>query len=240
METKRIPEKVFCRVCKRKTNHGIILTHNKESQYPQDDFQWWFGYHIVECLGCDNVAFVKEYGDETMVDFDEIEGSKYLFDYKVYPEEPKNWKNAKYKFHTNKEFKDCPETIYSMYSQIVAAFNMEFYLLSAVGLRILVEGLCKDLGINDGYVLNEEGNKIKQKGSEEISRRSNLEGKINGLIEEGVVVKSQADILHQIRLLGNSSAHELKDPTRKTVSLGITILESILEQIYEFKNYQLK
>lgn len=236
----RFSARVYCRKCKNRNHHGIIMSHKEKSEYPYDDFQWEQEYFIVQCLGCDTIAFVSEYGDESMIDLDPHGDNRHFTDVTVYPEEPRAEKKSKYEPLKPQDFNESPESIQIMYSQIVSAFNMESYLLSAVGLRMLVEGICKDLGIQDGYVLDENGIKKFKKDTTEEARRTNLEGKINGLVEKTVVVQSQANILHKIRELGNSSAHELKEPTRRTLKLAIDILEKIIEQIYELDNYSFK
>ncbi|MBT2581756.1 DUF4145 domain-containing protein [Planococcus sp. ISL-109] len=236
----RFSAKVYCRKCKNRNHHGIIMSHSEKSEYPYDDFDWKHEYFIVQCLGCDTVAFVSEYGDESMIDLDPHGENRHFTDVIVYPEEPKVEKKSRYEPHKPLDFRESPEAIQIMYSQIVSAFNMESYLLSAVGLRMLVEGICKDLGIQGGYVLDESGNKkLKEDSTDEVFSKR-LEGKINGLVEKNVVVQSQANILHKIRGLGNSSAHELKQPTRRTLKLAIDILEKIIEQIYELDNYSFK
>lgn len=235
----RFSAKVYCRKCKNRNHHGIIMSYKEESD-SYDDYQWIHKYFIVQCLGCDTVAFVSEYGDESMIDLDPHGDNRHFTDVIVYPEEPKSDKKSRFEPHKPQDFDESPEAIQIMYSQIVSAFNMESYLLAAVGLRMLVEGICKDLGINSGYVLDDVGNKrISKKTSKEV-RSTSLEGKINGLVEITVVVQKQADILHQIRELGNSSAHELKEPTRRTLKLAIEILEKIIEQIYELHKYKFK
>lgn len=236
----RFSAKVYCRRCKNRNHHGIIMSHKEKSEYPYDDIEWEHEYFIVQCLGCDTIAFVSEYGDESMIDLDPYGDNRHFTEVIVYPEEPKVEKKSRYEPHKPLDFKESPEAIQIMYSQIVSAFNMQSYLLAGVGLRMLVEGICKDLGIQGGYVLDEKGVKLLRKDSTEEARRTNLEGKINGLVEKTLVVQSQANILHKIRELGNSSAHELKEPARRTLVLAIDVLEKIIEQIYELDKYSLK
>jgi len=60
-------------------------------------------------------------------------------------------------------------------------------VLAGVGLRALIEAVCRDQGINGG----------------------NLEALIGGLATNGILSKAQADILHTHRFLGNAAAHEV-------------------------------
>jgi hypothetical protein len=59
------------------------------------------------------------------------------------------------------------------------------------------------------------------------------------LVERQIIVQKQADILHQIRDLGNQSVHELVEPQRKTIRLGLEIIEGALHNIYELDKYNI-
>lgn len=235
----KLDTRVYCRTCKNRNHHGIIMFHEESNDVPWD-IRYEHTYYIVQCLGCDTVAFVSEYGDESMIDFDEFGEQRHLTDVTVYPEEPRAEKKSRYEPHKLQDFNESPKAIRVMYSQIVTAFNMESYLLAAVGLRMLLEGICKDLRIESGYVLEADGSKQMKKNSTDEVNSKSLEGKINGLVEKKLVVQTQANILHQIRELGNSSAHELHTPERKTIKQAIDILEKILEQIYELHKVLIK
>lgn len=78
----------------------------------------------------------------------------------------------------------------------------------------------KYINDNNGVVLRKE-------------RRNNLQGKINGLYEKGVLTKESAESLHEHRYLGNEAVHELSQPSKEELALAINIIEHILETIYE-------
>lgn len=234
----KLDSKVYCQKCKNRNNHSILKSYTESLNVPWD-IQYEHSFYIVQCMGCDTVAFVSEYGDESMIDYDEFGDKRHFKDVIVYPEEPKAEKISKFEPHKIQSFNNSPEVIKIMYFQIVQSFNMESYLLSAVGLRMLLEGVCNNNGITDGYSLDENGDKKLKKNSTDEVRSTSLEGKINGLVEKKLVVQTQANILHQIRELGNTTVHELHNPERKTIKQGIEILERILEQIYELHNMRL-
>ncbi|MCT4776387.1 MULTISPECIES: DUF4145 domain-containing protein [Exiguobacterium] len=237
MSTSQIEEKVYCRTCKRKTNHGIIKSFTEQSVFPLDDFSWTYSHYITQCLGCDTVAFVSEYEDETMMERNHFGEIQPIIQREVYPEEPIHENTYLAKPHEAKPFTNAPPLLKKFYLQIVSTFNQEFYILATVGLRMLIEGVCRDLNIKNGYILDEQGIKTTKKESEELVRSKSLEGKINGLVEKTIILASQAEILHSVREMGNASAHELQEPSRKTVRLALEILEKIMEQIYEFGKY---
>jgi hypothetical protein len=231
----KIQEKLYCKNCKRRTNHGYILKHEESGR---EDIQWMETHYITKCLGCDTVAFLREYGDESMQHYNDYGETENYTDIFVYPEEPIKVLDLREKLHDVKEFSNAPELIEMLYSQVVSSFNLKHYLLCAVGLRMIVEGVCKELKVSEGFLLNEQGiRKLDKQGNELV--RTNLEGKINGLQANEIIVKKQADILHQIRELGNVSAHELEVPKRSTIKLGIEIIENMLHNIFDLEKYQL-
>ncbi|KAA0958275.1 DUF4145 domain-containing protein [Planococcus sp. ANT_H30] len=233
-----IEKKIYCASCNKRTNHGYILKHVDSSEHPFD-IQWIESFFITQCLGCDTKGFLREYGDEQMFDYDEYGDMVRVTDYYVYPEEPKNEKGEKVPIRDVKTFTHVPELIEILYVQVVSSFNSSHYLLCAVGLRMIVEGVCKELNVSNGFLLNEDGTKKVNKSGKEIESGS-LEGKINGLKDKEIIVQNQAKILQQIRLLGNVSAHELKIPRKKTIGSGIDIIENILHNIFDLDKYDLK
>jgi len=70
-------------------------------------------------------------------------------------------------------------------------------------------------------------------GGMQIVRKDNLEGRIAGLQEKGLLTQSSAQTLHEHRYLGNSAVHELARPSEGELRLAIEIVEHVLEQLYE-------
>src|SRR5665213_4287430 len=78
--------------------------------------------------------------------------------------------------------------------------NNDQPVLTGIGLRALVETICKDKKASGG----------------------NLVEKIGSLVSLGVLTADGATILHRIRTLGNDAAHEVKPHTAE--QLGICLL----------------
>lgn len=237
----KLPEKVFCLLCNRKTNHGIIAHHSEEERHP-DELNYQEDFYISVCLGCDEVNFTRIYHDQTMVRFNPYEQEYENFeDIHVYPPEPISNVEVEEIFnpHKGKKFNNLPEVIKTLYKEVVKAYNSNLFLLSAIGMRMIIEGIVKDLEIKDGFIIDDETGVKKVNGEGKEVRSSKLVGQINGMIEKGVIVQNQSRILHQIRSLGNQTAHELKKPSGRTISTGIEIIESILEMIYELDTFNI-
>jgi hypothetical protein len=73
----------------------------------------------------------------------------------------------------------------------------------------------------------------KKDGKTVIVRKTNLEGKVEGLREKGFVTVDHSTVLHETRLFGNEAAHELQRPRPETVKSAVEIMEHTLENMYE-------
>lgn len=115
----------------------------------------------------------------------------------------------------------------------MTAFNNGLSTLAGAGIRLLIEGVCLDQGILKGKVYTDQGRLVRNKKTGKIILRDNLEGKINGLLMKGLVSRTQAKVLHQLRKLGNDAAHALDQPRLKLVEGCIDAIEHLLVQVYD-------
>lgn len=239
-ENKEFEKMVYCRRCKNKTFHKIIKEYSIEQDEEEEKYghYWWERYIIANCMGCRTPCFIKEYDDVSMhftvpdehgepieINFESID---------VYPSEPIKNKPDEYNMI---DFVFLPKLLNTLYRQVVANYELKHYLLAAVGLRMIIEGICNDRSIIDGYVIDEKTKtkKLNDKGQE--VRSKSLGGKINGLEEKGLLTKKQAQILHIIRKLGNQTVHELNNPKRKIIKDGLDIIEITFKNVYETQKY---
>lgn len=235
--------KVFCDNCGNETNHGIIAKYEEKSN-PLDDFQWFRNYYIVQCLGCDNKAFVSIYGDEDCWEYDD-DGERIWTDvctvhhengsttYEPSKEDLPPLKD--YSPRTAIKFYNVPTEIEKLYKQVVDVYNYDFLLLCSAGIRTLIEAVCRELSIGGGVLYTANGEKRLNKNRKEIESTS-LEGKIFGLYEKGYIVWEQLKILQTIREIGNTAVHEITEPSRSDLKNSIIIIEKVLDLIYEVKN----
>ena len=87
--------------------------------------------------------------------------------------------------------------------------------LSGIGLRALIESICKDQGMQE-----------------------NLEKRIDGLASNGVLTIRQASILHAHRFLGNAAAHEITSAHPSELDVALEIAEHVLKTIYMIPSSQ--
>ena len=219
--------KAFCATCKTETNHtvaqsvdttGSQVIHYGPDENDADSVDWSDRYQIIQCLGCDTFSFRhKNWFSEAQDYYGHSDGSTTL----LYPQRSKDILNAK-------DIYNAPKNLRAIYKEVVNCFNGDSPVMCAVGLRATIEGVCAEHSVTDGPVEVQ-----KADGTVEIQRKDNLEGKISGLCEKGILTKKSADVLHEHRYMGNSAVHELSRPAEEDLRLAIEIIEHVLESLYE-------
>ncbi len=61
---------------------------------------------------------------------------------------------------------------------------------------------------------------------------SDLKKKIDNLVERGFITSGSAEILQNLRILGNKSAHEVKPERESILITAFDIVEHLLKEIY--------
>ncbi|PFB50933.1 hypothetical protein CN396_01730 [Bacillus thuringiensis] len=248
----KIDKKIYCSSCAKKTNH-IFLKDKKEnkleykisdSDFEEEiDFSFSDEYYIIQCMGCDKVAFLNIYSDETMfyIDGDDYWGNRvYLQDYIVYPEEPQREDviPKSLRFESQYEFNHLPEFIEVLREEVISAYKINSRLLCGMGIRMIVEAVCKEKGITKTPKLK-KGNPILDRNGKTVMRNLTLSEKIDQLKEQNIIDESQKNILHEVRDLGNDTAHEIKSHTLRLLKSVLNVVEFILYNIYEIPNIRI-
>jgi hypothetical protein len=222
--------KAFCAACKSDTNHVAIQTVDVSGsetvrygpgESDESSIDWSDRYQIIQCLGCDTYSFrhrnwfseaEEHYGPEDYHDGTSV---------RLYPQRGRD-------LHTAKDFYNVPKNLRTIYKEVVSCFNSESPILCAAGLRASIEGLCAAHDVADGPV------KInKPDGTSTTQRRDNLEGKIAGLSEKGILTERNAELLHEHRYIGNHAVHELSRPSDSDLRIAIELVEHMFESLYE-------
>jgi uncharacterized protein DUF4145 len=206
--------KVLCDRCRRTTRHAVI--HEvRESYTPENDPEMRIDHaagtwQIIRCNGCDDVSF-----REFWISSEDPEGAE-----RIFPPRSLDSRQAK-------TFINVPFGIIRIYREMIDAYNVDAATLCAVGVRAIVEAICRERRIASGPVEQKRGGKAV------TVRRTNLEGKVEGLREMGFVTADHANALHETRLFGNEAAHELQRPGREVLKSAVEIIEHTLENMYE-------
>lgn len=202
---------ILCIDCKHETEHKIVAPSFQEDGSHGEEFwsvDWQENYQILQCGGCKAVTF-RHY--HWFSEDDPLEPGKET----LYPRRDGR---------PTRQFDSVPAPLTRLYVEVLECFNNDSHILCAAGLRALVEGLCAERGIANGPVPQGDGT---------TKRNNNLEGKIYGLCEQGVVTATGAGFLHSHRFLGNEAVHELTRPPRDELALALDIVEHMLEQVYD-------
>lgn len=213
-------DRIFCNTCMQVTHHSVEGEYQSFGEVGDGDITWGGKHSLLKCCGCEtptlkNVAWCSEDHGERGYDFEPPRKSDK-------ERIPKQFDSIRY-----------GSPLESAYRQTVSAFNQKLYTLSGAGVRLVIEGVCKDRKIEEGTLLDKTGSpRISKKTGLPIVSDS-LEGKIYGLAEKRYILSEQAKILHEIRFLGNDAAHELDQPSESTVATALDIVEHLLEQVYE-------
>jgi hypothetical protein len=207
-----IGEKIFCSTCRRKTNHSILeangnplivceeLPNRNDNNLKTNSF-----YSIAKCNGCDKITFVRKCTYEYM----DNQEKKVKSFYQVYPDPLERMDQLE---HVS--FKNLPDNIFMLTTEVHVAYISKLNLLCAAGLRVIVEAICLDKGISG----------------------RNLYEKIEGLLSKKIISDTQCNVLHKIRSLGNETVHEINFHNDKLILEGVNVINSILFNVYGFES----
>jgi hypothetical protein len=226
-KTKDKTHKLICPSCNNTTKHIVLKSVNESGSEDWDEyytFHWNTDFEIVQCLGCETVSFRSE----SINSEDEDNEGRPFKHILLYPKRNK-------KTLPVKNYMNVPFNLQRIYRETIECYNNDFLTLCGAGVRALVEGLCKENGITGGDV-----EITKQDGTTETRRKTNLQGKINGLHQSGKLTEQNAEILHEHRFLGNEAVHELSAPSKEDLNLAIEIVENVFDTLYEIPNKGLK
>lgn len=217
--------KILCNKCGTVANHQQLHNHliRGEELYDAENnivIDWYDDYQIIKCAGCDAISFRHESWFSEDHDYDSPESGVREI---LYPHRKKD--GLRIQDHPN-----LPPTLKRIYRETIDCFNNESYMLTAAGLRALVEGLCAEVGVSGGPVRKADGT---------VQRKDNLEGKINGLAEKHILTEKDAESLHELRFLGNEALHQLGQHSPEELKLGAGLIEHILKSVFDLPKMQI-
>ena len=201
------PDKVVlvpCATCRIKTNHTVVLSVDVRQEVYGGEIMGWTSFQTVRCLGCESFSFRRTHANTEDFSFDD--GDKILNEtVEVYP--PRAVGRQKLDGSGL-----LPSRIRDIYDETYKAVCSELPILSAVGIRALVEAVCR----------------------EENAQGRTLETQIDDLVNKRVLGRSGADVLHKLRIMGNKSVHEMKRHDIRTLGTAFDVVENLLREVYIF------
>ncbi|QVL49073.1 MAG: DUF4145 domain-containing protein [Thiocapsa sp.] len=193
-----------CRECQRDTKHEILAgaTLSGSSGPAAFSYGWQIEHQILQCLGCETIRFRRVSGSEH--DFVQIGPDDWEYQplIEVYPN-PRG----------RQALGDAgllSEEIRRIYGETLQALNESQPVLCGIGIRAIIETVCKDKSAQGGT----------------------LNDKIDSLVASGVLTKDGAQVLHRLRVLGNSAAHEVKPHSLRELGLAFDVVDHLLLGVY--------
>ena len=206
----------YCNKCKINSKHIVLSYISDKGSDEVSGVSWADKYQIIRCDTCNTISFRKDGWFSEYQYLPDDDGSYEM----LYPESTENRIEQK-------EYDNLPYRLDEIYDEVIKSFNTDNCILCAVGIRAILEGICSDKNIKEGRV-PVENNQLKKK--------NNLEGRIYGLEENGIISKNQQEALHQLRFLGNDAVHELSKPSKSDLKTALEIIEHMRNDIYELPN----
>lgn len=197
---------VSCSECSGKTYHKVLLSLDKSgSEHNVDiDFHWETHYQIIQCQGCKTVSFRRTNMNSEDLEPISHDEWQYVVYEDLYPSRIEGRKGI------DAEILYLPNKVQRIYKETLQALNLKSPVLAGIGLRALVETVCK----------------------EKNATGSNLLKKIDNLVTKDILTPAGAGILHKIRTLGNDAAHEVKPHGDKQLGLAMDVVEHLLKDVY--------
>jgi Domain of unknown function (DUF4145) len=196
--------KVLCLQCKHDTTHQVLASADitEDLSDGQHQMDGWGSYQVIVCQGCETVSYRTSTAHSE--DYDAgPDGLEYNQTITLYPSRTEG------RMHIP-DAHIIPASTKRIYDEIIKAMNNDQPVLTGIGIRALVETVCKDK---------------KTKGK-------NLAEQIDDLVTIGALPRDGAVILHKIRTLGNKAAHEVKPHTPEQLGLALTVCEHLLQGVY--------
>lgn len=189
-------KRIKCPRCDQETNHLLKRTYSVGGQVKAEDGEVTGTFEntssIYVCAGCGEVTFEWQINSD-----DGFEFVRQFAPWEIIV--PKS-----------KSFRHLSRELHAVYIEVIYCFQQDCFVLCTMGLRALLEGVCREKGIVG----------------------KDLKDKIDGL-EKFVPNPSLIEALHSFRFAGNDAAHDLQPLTKDEARLAIEVMEDLLNFLYE-------
>lgn len=199
-------EKLPCVKCDGKTCHNVLLSFDQRGDDEHESggvFSWDAHHQIVQCQGCKTISF-RQCSSNSEEYEQSDEGYVPVVFETLYPSRVVGRKGL------NEDVRYLPTTVQRIYTETLHTLNNQSPVLAGIGLRALVETVCKEK--------NAEGEDLMKK--------------IDDLIVKGILTSDGARTLHKIRTLGNAAAHEVIPHNEEQLGMALNVIEHLLKDVY--------
>lgn len=207
IEVKAAPEKEFwlpCRLCARTTRHEALTHVWREDSAPDGSISWWDDFHTVRCCGCFDISFLQDStSDDWFIEDQETGQSEPELRRSLYPARVPGIRPLDGKYY-------LPWDVQTIYIETVSAINSNQRILAGIGIRAIVESVAKN----------------------EKAKGKSLEKRIDDLKIKGFITPTGAELLHDLRFMGNAAAHEVKAHTQEELAAALRVVDHLLTGAY--------
>lgn len=198
-----------CRSCETESKHTVIA--DIELQLREEDSHNFYGsdkqYQIIQCNGCDTISFrTAHYSTENIY---HIEGEENGFN-DLFLEAEEFYPSPYISREPIENLGWLPSCIPPIYSETLQALNNNQRILAGIGIRAILESICKDLGATG----------------------STLHKKIDSLVNSKSLALNDANVLKLIKNMGNDAAHDAFLHEHDQLEIAFNIIERMLESVY--------
>jgi hypothetical protein len=194
--------KLPCGRCAANTFHIVQVSIDVEGDAYQ--LEYWEHYQIVQCQGCDRYSFrlLERNSEDTEVD-PETGAIELVDNVTLFPPRIAGRPPLR-------NLSGVPLKVRVIYRETHKALLGKQPILAGVGIRALIEAVCREKNAKGG----------------------NLQKRIASLVDLGVLTRDGADILHALRDLGNSAAHEVEAQPEANLLVAFDVVEYLLNAVY--------
>ena len=195
---------VACGTCGKVTCHITLTLVATSDESPDGGIRVWDDYLTIQCGGCHTVSFCVQSRFSEDVEYNpRTEQEELSVTHRVYP----NRIAGRSELDGSQLL---PHATYRVYEETLAAISNHQPVLAGIGIRAIVETICKERSAN--------GKDLKEK--------------IDDLASTGVITNDGAKILHSLRFMGNSAAHEVKAHSNDELITALDVAEYLLKGVY--------
>ncbi len=191
-----------CFNCKVQCSHLVLAAAEVEWSIADGVGREHDVHELVRCGGCHKVGYRAV---TSLFASDQTECV--MSSEELYPQREDRTKRVrKWMDHVQQ----VPKRPRMIYLETMRAFNSGLHILTGVGIRAVVETVCKHKRLSG----------------------SDLQKKIEALGSGGLLGSAEVRLMHRLRFLGNRAAHEGNPPSKADLEAGLNITEHLLRAVY--------
>lgn len=198
--------RLSCVQCTGDTWHTVMtaVLHNYDDENSYHRFEAHTAHQIVQCNGCKTISYRSSSTNSEDYDYDEHGNLHHPATVKLFP--PRLLKSI----IEEVDLYSIPNQTRGLLLETRSALANQQNILAGIGLRGLIETVVK----------------------EKRAAGRDLQKQIDDLVEKRLLTPGRAEILHQIRSIGNDAAHEAHPHTAEQLNLALEVIEHVLQEVY--------